>query len=980
MAFTHTYRPYIVYCAILAAAAIVLGIPAANIAVAGEPAGDNPLATYTVDGVSPRGTTINLYDYWVTDRTAADSTDPGGIADLGINAGHMLHFIKNAGRSAEPYQANPGNVNRWTGSAHPRTAIVDTTLGADGYPQLSAVLGGASLDYLFSANGIAGKRAFPNVSGLLQVDDQGYYVYNSQTNFAQFNEATNAFTLYSAGGVNAGGSSPNGQFFPFNTGEQVFTVADGTLRRNGVTSVSPVINHYFGMTMATRFIQQYGGHVDESQTMPVTYNFSGDDDVWVYIDDVLIGDLGGIHNAASLQIDFATGMVVVYWDRNNNNTYDNGTDIPYQQTTLSDLFAAAGHNDPQRFDGHTFADNTYHTLDFYYLERGNTDSNMSLKYNLVSIPESGIRKTDQNGGALGGARFLLYPADARYQVTGNAVYAGRTDSNGELVFTNERGFPITLEQLDAQYDHLVLRETDTPAGYRNNGDIHLRFDHGALLSDNEWETGAWSQAVITATAAEPIRIDNGDGTISTVDPDNGEMFAVIMKRRSMSEPVDDLDNWAPVSGDALTGWHVGADSGLPSIVEAVRATPYPFVLGTNGAYQVEVGNLPGSVNQYYGMLADNGEDTSDAQYTVQYYYAADGDVGVRTIHRILTSPDADYPGFNYTFSVRLYISNIRNGFLVAKTDTEGQPLAGATFALYRKENGADAPSNAVPVDTATTGADGGLAFPSSGKTLDNGEYLLVETSAPDGYEANSRPVPITVSDRGVFADAGVAGDGVTVELGIGYLVHSMVQFAADDGIDATLHDVTATLQTSSAPTIPAGATSDVTWQDAGVATQLKYAGDGGLQYVPEHEGQPQTLGTDEGWSRLRITQLLDGSATRSTKQNLGDRDLAALFTGSVIVHVTDRRVAADGEDDGSNPDADHDSNGSSDSGNSPTDSPQAGTSRPATIAESGTEVIIPAFMVLGFGAAGVALAVMIGTCRSRNPRQDVGMSHDKMDI
>ena len=396
------------------------------------------------------------------------------------------------------------------------------------------------------------------------------------------------------------------------------------------------------------------------------------------------------------------------------------------------------------------------------------------------------------------------------------------------MFTNERGFPITLEQLDAQYDYMVLREVGAPAGYRHPGDMHLRFENGVLLSTNEWDTGAWSQAKLTATATDPIRIDNGDGTVGVVDPSGGTMFAVIMKRRSMSAPVDDLANWAPVSGDALAGWQVGADNSLASIVQAVRATPYPFALGTNGAYQVEVDNLPGDVNQYYGMLANNGEDTSGAQYTVQYYYVAgsggaDG-ASARTIHRILTEPDAGYAGFSYAYSVRLYIANIRNGFLVAKTDTAGNPLAGATFALYRRADMVDVTDSDTsdttgaawtvrgpdgngtvtlgvapgvsPVDEATTGDDGGVAFPTAGHTLDPGDYVLVETAAPDGYVANARAVPVVVNDQGVFADAGVADDGVRVDLGVGYLVRSMVQFAADDDIDATLHDVTAALQTS----------------------------------------------------------------------------------------------------------------------------------------------------------------------------------------
>ena len=968
-------------------------------------AADDPLAPYTVDGVTPRGTTINLFDYWLTDRGAADNIDPAGIADLGINAGHVLDFNKNASRSAAPYEANPSNVNKWTASAHPRTAIAAPTLGADGYPTLSTNLGGESLAYLFSNTGGPSKQAFPGVTGLLQVDDQGYYSYNSQTNFAQFNESTNAFTLYNAGGVNTGGASPNGQFFPFNTGAQVFNVSGGALQRNGVTSVSPVINHYFGMSMATRFIQQYGGHVDESQTMPVTYNFSGDDDVWVYIDDVLVGDLGGIHNASSLEIDFATGAVTVYWDRNNNNAYDAGVDTPYQQTTLADAFAAAG-SDTAQFAGPTFADDTYHTLDFYYLERGNTDSNMSLKYNLVSIPESGIRKVDQNGAALGGAQFQLFPADAQYQPIGDAVYEGTTDPNGELVFTNEHGFPITLEQLDAQYDYMVLREVGAPAGYRHPGDMHLRFENGVLLSTNEWDTGAWSQAKLTATATDPIRIDNGDGTVGVVDPSGGTMFAVIMKRRSMSAPVDDPANWAPVSGDALAGWQVGADNSLASIVQAVRATPYPFALGTNGAYQVEVDNLPGDVNQYYGMLAINGEGTAGAQCTVQYYSVAgsggaDG-ASARTIHRILTEPDAGYAGFSYAYSVRLYIANIRNGFLVAKTDTAGNPLAGATFALYRRADMVDVTDSDTsdttgaawtvrgpdgngtvtlgvapgvsPVDEATIGDDGGLAFPTAGHTLDPGDYVLVETAAPDGYVANARAVPVVVNDQGVFADAGVADDGVRVDLGVGYLVRSMVQFAADDDIDATLHDVTAVLQTSA--TAPG---ESAAWQPIGETTYLRYAGDGNLQYVPDGAGYPQTLGTDAGWSRLTVTQCMEHNTASSPKQNLGGQDLSNLFTGSVIVHVADRRVDEEEPDqpddpigpsdpsDPSEPSEPSEPSGPSDpsdpSGPSDPSEPDGGDADsaepPEAIADSGASVVTPIAVVAVAAAMGVILFVVV---------------------
>ena len=67
------------------------------------------------------------------------------------------------------------------------------------------------------------------------------------------------------------------------------------------------------------------------------------------------------------------------------------------------------------FSGNTFADDTIHTLKFFYLERGHAQANLRLRYNLIPKTETSLIKTDENGKALENATFSLYQADASYQ-------------------------------------------------------------------------------------------------------------------------------------------------------------------------------------------------------------------------------------------------------------------------------------------------------------------------------------------------------------------------------------------------------------------------------------------------------------------------------------------------------------------------------------------------------------------------------------
>ena len=760
---------------------------------------------------APQGTVINLFDYWAAGGRS--DTDNGHHLDAGINNGHYLKF-------GQGMDFKDVTINDYTNTARPYEGIVQNTLGNDGFPVLNAdkqwnenandKTEAESLSYLFKpvSNEENGKAAFSNVEGLLQTDEDGYYYYNSQKNYAYFDEIAEEFILYKTWGVTAEGSSPDGQFFPFASPEKVFTIDETSneLTQKEVPSNDGNLNHFFGLSMSTRFVQEEDGKTPGGKD--VTYNFSGDDDVWVFIDDVLVADLGGIHDMLSLEINFSTGEVIVYDDKNINNKYDSdsGEEIfngNGNGTTLRAMFEAAERAGEVEWseNGNTFADGTYHTLKFFYLERGHTDSNLSLKFNLTPIPESEITKVDQVGNPMEDITFDLYATEANFSTDGKTpIWSGTTDEYGNLKILDEESHSaIAFGEFAQEYhtNYFVLKESEAPKGYRSEGETRLEYDPvtGVILSRDYWTTGSYAAPKVMATAKGQLYYENEGGALDLtdedIDPSNPStiptVFAVVFKRLNMNELINSADNWAPISGSLEDGWTVWDGEGemTTRILNAARnssdtseAFKNTFAFGTGGAFQVTVEDLPGDVTSYYwyqAQKAGSGQlQESQVAYTVNYYYYENG-----KIHRLSTDD------FTRRFSTHIYMSNIKDYLLVEKVDENDNPMNGAEFALYEagdltgclNTNGTvdlDALNEAnAPYDRGEVNGDGLLLYPTENKeVLEKGTYYLVETdSGNDNYKINPTAVKVIVDETGVYADAGTEDDGVST----GRLVGSVMK-------------------------------------------------------------------------------------------------------------------------------------------------------------------------------------------------------------
>lgn len=746
---------------------------------------------YTIDTVSPNNVTLNLFDYWLASDAYYDGNDKDMdvLAPLGINKGHGLLFFANGAS---------GTWNGWTGAnAAPRAGIVKNELGTDGYPVLNLAekfgangsFGDAydlynpeeSLQYLFdpaTLNASGDGKGYSDVKGLFKINEEGNYYFSSHDNFAEFDPDSNSFNVYNTWGVYHNGTSPDGQFFPFNTAEQVFDLKDGELKQvSNLKSTNALLNHYLGLSMEADFQQPINGMVSVgTNAKPMVFEFSGDDDVWIFIDGVLVADLGGIHDEASVEINFSTGKVITYLSSDHSKNY--------VERTLKSIFADAGKS-TSTFNGDTFGNNTTHTLKMFYLERGNYDSNLTLSFNLMEPSSNTLIKLDQDGKPIPGVKFNLYAAeksaDGTYKKTTPIMSDIQTQSDGSAV----------LENYDfSQHEYYILEETPLD-GYFSPGEVVLRYDKferhpdgttsgtNLLMVENRWETGAVSNFSAAVYQAGTLKYNTGM-EIATEKGSKGLILAVPLLKGSDGE-------WYPLYGSNMVGFHdveyeTDADNKTNNQRQAVLKAALYQIYGAeyqkqdtnsyeygfpewylewdaeNGRYEGNLIDLPGDASRYYWASGDPSADLSMAYYFLDLEALSDtlgltddlskmssadklleiaeaiesdftDDVTseeiqhnveelVKKIDQVASDGSytnfalLDVSNFNRVFSSRIYVPNVSPELTVVKLDQSGTPLEGAEFALYKSDT--EPAEGAIPVATGTTNENGVLVFSKDG--------------------------------------------------------------------------------------------------------------------------------------------------------------------------------------------------------------------------------------------------------------------------
>ncbi|MBR3403636.1 MAG: Ig-like domain-containing protein [Parasporobacterium sp.] len=273
----------------------------------------------------------------------------------------------------------------------------------------------------------------------------GYYEYDSSQNYATLVDENgnigNTFTVYKELGTHDASSREtlkHGQFFPYNNIEAgLFS----TLNPKNIYTVTGANNHIefpetdprkyenlylidhpdyqFAMELEASFTQTPSGL--DNWGHDIIYEFTGDDDFWLYVDGELVIDLGGKHSAVPGSVNFATGEVNV------NGTHTTLRDVFIRNyegrgNTHDQALAYVNKLFTQKGNNWVFKDNTKHTMKIFYMERGAGASNLHMRFNLASVKPGAVElsKTismqDQSETDLTDSIFAEFPYQIYYRV------------------------------------------------------------------------------------------------------------------------------------------------------------------------------------------------------------------------------------------------------------------------------------------------------------------------------------------------------------------------------------------------------------------------------------------------------------------------------------------------------------------------------------------------------------------------------------
>ena len=582
-------------------------------------------------GVISSGAAIPAYSNWT------GTTDNNGIAAQNYYIYSGLAASKLSESSNAPFSndVNAAKLFATDGSNTDYTSVyTDVKVpfvydASTGYYTLDS---DANAVYFSNGTGVSGRT-------MLIADKPAAFFWNSYyvTGFQPFNSLSSSNTTNDAV-------------------KSATTLSQGNANTSAYTVSSA--NYGFGMVTSVNFQMTDDGK--DVNGDPITFEFSGDDDVWVYVDGILALDIGGTHDAIKGTINFATGDVTL------SSSYNKVGDQADDETLsgCNNLGATLSQTNLYTALGTTltgFAASGNHTLTIYYMDRGQGRTNCLIKFNLpqrdsVSVTKniantysnatetipSDVMETlnnidfhftaYKNGEAVPNKSYSIYDTD------NNLVGTGSTDNNGGFTLKNGQTATFKNISLDDEVSYYVVEDT-------------------SRLSDR-WATPSWTA---TSTVTDATIIGGNDATSATV---------------------------------TVTGSETATDT-----VTFVCTNSYEYVSSlavdaNNDTIVIDYG-LPVEIDVLHDDIISNG---TFASLTVDKTEGAYGTVEVTKDNKLLYTPTKPLSGietFTYTVTAKDDINSS------TATDTATLTIIPATSVYYEESFG---PENGKLVTTKTNNA------------------------------------------------------------------------------------------------------------------------------------------------------------------------------------------------------------------------------------------------------------------------------------
>ena len=348
----------------------------------------------------------------------------------------VVDFDGNEGMNS--FLGNSGSSNLLA----PSSGLLSTNLGSDGYPTAA----GGSLGNMY-----AGARDVNHLFITSTFNGSGYYEYDSTQNYAYLEDSGN-FKVYANLGTTDLANRPSmkhGQFFPLNdldaskfasiNDKNLYSATQQELSENDPRKYEqmylvPTPNYHFGIEIGASFVQTPSGR--DAWGHDVIYEFTGDDDFWLYVDGELVIDLGGIHSALPGSVNYCTGQVMVngqyttLYDTFRSNYEKRGMGAAEIASKLDELFEEK--TDASGNTYYTFKDYTMHSMKIFFMERGAGASNLHMRFNLTSVkPGQVVLNKRISGTDKNDYKFAEYAYQILYKLEGDEDFSLLEDVNIE---------------------------------------------------------------------------------------------------------------------------------------------------------------------------------------------------------------------------------------------------------------------------------------------------------------------------------------------------------------------------------------------------------------------------------------------------------------------------------------------------------------------------------------------------------------------